>query len=435
MEFMSEIGLSKTQYHTCKLKKKSEGLEYLIDAATRPFKGNKVDNYYSREQRKDKRIIVIKKVLCGLAVVATLKVGISTINKPELPQTLDELRNIIAKESTNLPPNKDFTFMAPSWEDEKASDKTIYEKIFGDKTTSFDKERTQIAYDNLEQLNKDLKKYENINSKKDLDILSNDEKLKFIQTYIAREIETQKLIIHGQGYSNEEKQLASKRYGQLAGLWYKGALINVLEGVGECLDALQFSGAPVAPAGAVAKPIVAKATALGSKKVFAAAALKVDEQILRQMGTSAAKDINNIVGRQVLKEIEENIAKGIATTVSKSIDPTVIAKSKNGVELVKGNRKMGFDHIVMRHFTGEYIKEGNYSTMFPRDMTRTQIVDLIMETVETSKIVADRTGHAVIEKIFAEEIYGVKSIRVFMYEENNIYTIVSAYPLKGSKVR
>ena len=105
---------------------------------------------------------------------------------------------------------------------------------------------------------------------------------------------------------------------------------------------------------------------------------------------------------------------------------TVLAQSKRGFKLVKGDDKLGWIHIKNGHVLG---KPGK--TMFPRGMTQNDVKKLIIEAVDKGKAVHSKQADK-IKIVYQPKKFGVAEMEVWVNKTNKV--IETAYPTRGTGV-
>ena len=105
---------------------------------------------------------------------------------------------------------------------------------------------------------------------------------------------------------------------------------------------------------------------------------------------------------------------------------TVLARSKRGFELVKGNEKLGWIHIKNGHVIG---KPGK--TMFPKGMSQNDVKNLIIKAVDEGAEATSKQADK-IKIIYRPKKFGVSEMEVWVNKSTKV--IESAYPKKGTGV-
>ena len=362
-----------------------------------------------------------------------------------LPASAEQLQEYYSPKKTHLPnlPNLgNNSFTAPFWEYEKASDRALVDKIniFNKNKETFEQVRFNIAFENVQELTLKLAEYENkFQTIADYQNLSQKEKLKFASIYIGREIEVRQLIIYGQDsdITVEDRRRAAIESAKLESQYYQGFMVSFLNEVDNVLNSVppNFGG--------FAKPAVGKLAAIGGTK-FGGILLnvfgeQVSSQITRQAENKVSGQIANKIQHKLLSEIDANIANDIGKIISRETKDVVVANI-GGITIRKGNFGQGLNHILVRHYTAEYLTEGA-TTLFPKAMRPSEIVDIILESAQygTAEIKGKK---AIIKAVFSDERYGIKEmttiigdVSVDSKERLLSGKVITSYPTKGNGVR
>lgn len=438
--------LTRNQYYALKI----------VKAVTLPMRKVNEISYKLRHKRRNfdscrykkgispKQLMQCAVLLTGIVLVAapTIRDLARDINVPTSAAELQKHYSSEKGHLPNLPGRGNNSFTAPFWENEKASDRALADElnVFKKDKKTFEQARFDIAFENVQELTEKLAEYENkFQTVADYQNLNQNEKLKFASIYIGREIEVRQLIIYGQDpdITIENRQRAAKESAKLQSQWYHGAMVNLLNGVDTILSAMPPSY------GGFAEPTVGKLAAFGGTKLGAILLNVFGEQVSAQIARQAESKVESQIAVQVehklLSEIDKNVAKGIGETISNDTKDVVVANI-GGITLREGNWGQGLNHILVRHYTEEYITTGT-TTLFPKTMKPSEIVEIIKESIQygTAEVKGKR---ALIKAVFKNERDGVKEVvtvigDVTVDSKGKIIRgkVITSYPVKGSGIR